>query len=83
MEYCVDLFQEISPPAGIEKEPHMAANATSEIRVQNMLTALRRYKPTFILVILPMDARKDEIYGMESLAPLSCLWLIIQLFTSV
>lgn len=79
----MDLFQEISPPAGIEKEPHMAANATSEIRVQNMLTALRRYKPTFILVILPMDARKDEIYGMESLAPLSCLWLIIQLFTSV
>lgn len=79
----MDLFQEMSPPAGIEKEPHMAANATSEIRVQNMLTALRQYKPTFILVILPMDARKDEIYGMESLAPLSCLWLIIQLFTSV
>lgn len=79
----MDLFQEMSPPAGIEKEPHMAANATSEIRVQNMLTALRQYKPTFILVILPIDARKDEIYGMESLAPLSCLWLIIQLFTSV
>lgn len=79
----MDLFQEMSPPAGIEKEPHMAANATSEIRVQNMLTALRQYKPTFILVILPMDARKDEIYGTESLAPLSCLWLIIQLFTSV
>lgn len=79
----MDLFQEMSPPAGIEKEPHMAANATSEIRVQNMLTALRRYKPTFILVILPMDAKKDEIYGMESLAPLSCLWLIIKPFTSV
>ncbi|KAG0565486.1 hypothetical protein KC19_8G194400 [Ceratodon purpureus] len=53
MESCCKRGMMMRQPAIVEKEPHNAMNYPPEQRVERMFTALRNYKPVFILAILP------------------------------
>lgn len=61
MESCCRRGIMMRQAAVVEKEPHNATNFPPEQRVERMITALKPYKPVFILVILP--DKDSPIYG--------------------
>lgn len=61
LESCTKRGIMMRQAAMVEKEPQNAMGYPPEQRVERMITALRPYKPAFILVILP--DKDSQIYG--------------------
>jgi len=61
LESCTKRGMMMRHAAVVEKEPQNALSYPPEQRVERMITALKQYKPVFILVILP--EKDSPIYG--------------------
>lgn len=70
LESCTKRGMKMREAAVVEKEPQNAQNYPPEQRVERMITALRPYKPAFILVILP--DKDSPIYGKHWFSKFPC-----------
>ena len=51
--------------SAVEKEPQSAQNMPPERRVEQMFAALKKYRPAFILAVLPTDGSNSALYGLN------------------
>jgi eukaryotic translation initiation factor 2C len=61
VESCCRRGMKMGKAAGVEKEPYNAMGHPPEQRVEQMIQALKRWQPEFVLVILP--DKDSPIYG--------------------
>ncbi|KAG0611825.1 hypothetical protein M758_7G167600 [Ceratodon purpureus] len=62
MECCNRQGLKMRKASAVEKEPQSAQNMPPERRVEQMFAALKKYRPAFILAVLPTDGSNSALY---------------------